>query len=180
MSSNSIAVVTGAGSGIGKSIALAFAAHGLGEHNFAGGHVRASDSAQPPAASGLFVKIATASAAAVGSSVHRNNSDGGLWSIAAACKSACSAERVLPSQNPPPSTPPEVVAFEAVLNGTVNFMLERLGEGAAFAEALADARAAGLDAATPVHCGHDADARPERSPSMRPWAACRASPSPWA
>lgn len=38
----------------------------------------------------------------------------------------------------------EVVAFEAVLNGTVNFMLERLGDGAAFAEALADARAAGF------------------------------------
>ena len=63
--------------------------------------------AQPPAASGLFVKIATASAAAVGSSVHRNNSDGGRWSIAAACSRACNAERVLPSQNPPPSTPPE-------------------------------------------------------------------------
>ncbi len=38
----------------------------------------------------------------------------------------------------------EVAAFEAVLNGTVNFMLERLGDGAAFAEALADARAAGF------------------------------------
>lgn len=38
----------------------------------------------------------------------------------------------------------EVAGFEAVLNGTVNFMLERLGEGAAFAEALADARAAGF------------------------------------
>jgi len=38
----------------------------------------------------------------------------------------------------------EVVGFEAVLNGTVNFMLERLGDGAAFAEALADARAAGF------------------------------------
>ena len=32
----------------------------------------------------------------------------------------------------------EVAGFEAVLNGTVNFMLERLGDGAAFAEALAD------------------------------------------
>jgi len=38
----------------------------------------------------------------------------------------------------------EVAGFEAVLNGTVNFMLERLGDGAAFAEALADARAAGF------------------------------------
>ncbi len=38
----------------------------------------------------------------------------------------------------------EVVGFEAVLNGTVNFMLERLGDGAAFNEALADARAAGF------------------------------------
>jgi homoserine dehydrogenase len=38
----------------------------------------------------------------------------------------------------------EVVGFEAVLNGTVNFMLERLGDGAAFGEALADARAAGF------------------------------------
>ena len=37
-----------------------------------------------------------------------------------------------------------VVGFEAVLNGTVNFMLERLGEGAAFADALADARVAGF------------------------------------
>ena len=38
----------------------------------------------------------------------------------------------------------EIASFEAVLNGTVNFMLERLGAGAAFAEALADARAAGF------------------------------------
>lgn len=37
-----------------------------------------------------------------------------------------------------------VVAFEAVLNGTVNFMLERLGRGAAFDEALAAARVAGF------------------------------------
>lgn len=37
-----------------------------------------------------------------------------------------------------------VAGFEAVLNGTVNFMLQRLGEGAAFADALADARAAGF------------------------------------
>lgn len=37
-----------------------------------------------------------------------------------------------------------VAAFEAVLNGTVNFMLERLGDGAAFETALAEARAAGF------------------------------------
>ncbi|WP_420470639.1 homoserine dehydrogenase [Brevundimonas sp. FT23042] len=37
-----------------------------------------------------------------------------------------------------------VVAFEAVLNGTVNFMLARLGEGASFDQALAEARAAGF------------------------------------
>lgn len=37
-----------------------------------------------------------------------------------------------------------VAGFEAVLNGTVNFMLQRLGEGAAFSDALADARAAGF------------------------------------
>lgn len=37
-----------------------------------------------------------------------------------------------------------VLAFEAVLNGTVNFMLERLGAGVPFDEALAEARAAGF------------------------------------
>ena len=37
-----------------------------------------------------------------------------------------------------------IAGFEAVLNGTVNFMLQRLGDGAAFADALADARAAGF------------------------------------
>lgn len=37
-----------------------------------------------------------------------------------------------------------VAGFEAVLNGTVNFMLQRLGEGADFADALSDARAAGF------------------------------------
>ena len=37
-----------------------------------------------------------------------------------------------------------VTAFEAVLNGTVNFMLERLGAGASFDQALAEARAAGF------------------------------------
>lgn len=37
-----------------------------------------------------------------------------------------------------------LLAFEAVLNGTVNFMLERLGAGAPFDVALAEARAAGF------------------------------------
>ena len=37
-----------------------------------------------------------------------------------------------------------VAAFEAVLNGTVNFMLERIGDGASFDTALAEARAAGF------------------------------------
>src|SRR5690606_27801156 len=37
-----------------------------------------------------------------------------------------------------------IAGFEAVLNGTVNFMLQRLGEGATFSDALADARAAGF------------------------------------
>lgn len=37
-----------------------------------------------------------------------------------------------------------VTAFEAVLNGTVNFMLERLDSGASFDQALAEARAAGF------------------------------------
>lgn len=36
------------------------------------------------------------------------------------------------------------VAFEAVLNGTVNFMLARLGAGAGFDQALSEARAAGF------------------------------------
>lgn len=35
-------------------------------------------------------------------------------------------------------------AFEAVLNGTVNFMLERLGDGSSFEAALAEARSAGF------------------------------------
>lgn len=54
-----------------------------------------------------------------------------------------------------------VVAFEAVLNGTVNFMLERLGDGAAFDEALADARAAGFAEEDPSADleGHDAAAK---------------------
>lgn len=37
-----------------------------------------------------------------------------------------------------------VAGFEAVLNGTVNFMLDRLDQGAEFADALADARVAGF------------------------------------
>ncbi|MBJ7484473.1 homoserine dehydrogenase [Brevundimonas sp.] len=37
-----------------------------------------------------------------------------------------------------------VAGFEAVLNGTVNFMLDRIGAGADFADALADARVAGF------------------------------------
>jgi homoserine dehydrogenase len=37
-----------------------------------------------------------------------------------------------------------VLAFEAVLNGTVNFMLERLGAGTPFDAALAEARSAGF------------------------------------
>ena len=37
-----------------------------------------------------------------------------------------------------------VAGFEAVLNGTVNFMLERLAEGDAFDDALSAARAAGF------------------------------------
>jgi homoserine dehydrogenase len=37
-----------------------------------------------------------------------------------------------------------VARFEAVLNGTVNFMLDRLSAGADFADALADARVAGF------------------------------------
>ena len=37
-----------------------------------------------------------------------------------------------------------VIGFEAVLNGTVNFMLERLAEGDAFDDALSAARAAGF------------------------------------
>jgi homoserine dehydrogenase len=37
-----------------------------------------------------------------------------------------------------------VAAFEAVLNGTVNFMLERLGGGVSFEDALGEARVAGF------------------------------------
>jgi len=94
----------------------------------------------------------------------------------------------------------EVAGFEAVLNGTVNFMLERLGDGAAFAEALADARSAGfaeedpsadlegLDAAAKVRLlayeafgvSPDADAVPrdhlsdqtEAAPGVRQIGAC--------
>src|SRR5699024_7744228 len=68
--------------------------------------IAASESAHPMAAGGLLVRMATASAAAVGSSVHRNSSAGGRWSRAAACRSDWRAVRVLPSQKPPDSTPP--------------------------------------------------------------------------
>ncbi len=66
-----------------------------------------SESPHPMAAFGCEFRIATASAAALGSRVHRNSSAGGRASSAAACSSAWSAVRVLPSQNPPDSTPPE-------------------------------------------------------------------------
>jgi homoserine dehydrogenase len=54
-----------------------------------------------------------------------------------------------------------VVGFEAVLNGTVNFMLQRLGEGATFSDALADARAAGFAEEDPSSDleGFDAEAK---------------------
>lgn len=54
-----------------------------------------------------------------------------------------------------------VAGFEAVLNGTVNFMLERLSAGAAFGDALADARAAGFAEEDPSADleGHDAAAK---------------------
>lgn len=54
-----------------------------------------------------------------------------------------------------------IAAFEAVLNGTCNFMLERLGQGAAFDEALADARAAGFAEEDPSADleGHDSAAK---------------------
>ena len=68
--------------------------------------IASSDSAHPAAAWLLLVRIATASAAAVGSSVQRNNSAGGRLSRAAAWRRAWRAVRVFPSQNPPPSTPP--------------------------------------------------------------------------
>ena len=54
-----------------------------------------------------------------------------------------------------------VVGFEAVLNGTVNFMLERLDGGASFDEALTEARVAGFaeeDPSSDVE-GHDAAAK---------------------
>lgn len=54
-----------------------------------------------------------------------------------------------------------VTAFEAVLNGTVNFMLERLDAGAPFEVALAEARAAGFAEEDPSSDleGHDAAAK---------------------
>ena len=55
----------------------------------------------------------------------------------------------------------EIVEIEAVLNGTVNFMLDRLSHGAAFDDALADARAAGFAEEDPSADleGHDAAAK---------------------
>lgn len=55
----------------------------------------------------------------------------------------------------------EILAFEAVLNGTVNFMLDRLGHGAAFDQALAEARAAGFAEEDPSSDleGHDSAAK---------------------
>ena len=54
-----------------------------------------------------------------------------------------------------------VITFEAVLNGTVNFMLERLDAGAPFEVALAEARAAGFAEEDPSSDleGHDAAAK---------------------
>ena len=54
-----------------------------------------------------------------------------------------------------------IARFEAVLNGTVNFMLERLDAGASFDEALTEARDAGFaeeDPSSDVE-GHDAAAK---------------------
>ena len=55
----------------------------------------------------------------------------------------------------------EIAEIEAVLNGTVNFMLDRLSHGAAFADVLADARAAGFAEEDPSADleGHDAAAK---------------------
>lgn len=54
-----------------------------------------------------------------------------------------------------------ILAFEAVLSGTVNFMLDRLQVGAAFEVALAEARAAGFAEEDPSSDlgGHDAAAK---------------------
>lgn len=54
-----------------------------------------------------------------------------------------------------------VAGFEAVLNGTVNFMLERLDAGASFDQALAEARVAGFAEEDPSSDleGHDAAAK---------------------
>lgn len=54
-----------------------------------------------------------------------------------------------------------VIGFEAVLNGTVNFMLERLDAGASFEQALTEARGAGFaeeDPSSDVE-GHDTAAK---------------------
>ncbi|HWE47135.1 MAG TPA: homoserine dehydrogenase [Caulobacteraceae bacterium] len=55
----------------------------------------------------------------------------------------------------------EIAEVEAVLNGTVNFMLDRLSHGSAFDDALADARAAGFAEEDPSADleGHDAAAK---------------------
>ncbi|MPM52996.1 hypothetical protein SDC9_99760 [bioreactor metagenome] len=68
--------------------------------------IAARESSQPIAAFGCELRIATASDAALGSRVQRNSSAGGRPSSAAACSRLWSAVRVLPSQNPPDSTPP--------------------------------------------------------------------------
>ncbi|MFN3353439.1 MAG: homoserine dehydrogenase [Brevundimonas sp.] len=54
-----------------------------------------------------------------------------------------------------------IAGFEAVLNGTVNFMLERLDQGAPFDQALAEARAAGFAEEDPSADleGHDSAAK---------------------
>lgn len=54
-----------------------------------------------------------------------------------------------------------ITGFEGVLNGTVNFMLDRLGGGASFGEALAEARIAGFAEEDPSSDleGHDSAAK---------------------
>lgn len=68
--------------------------------------IDSKESAQPGAAFGLLDRIATASAADDGERVQPNSSRGVRLSSAAAWSRAWSAVRVLPSQNPPDSTPP--------------------------------------------------------------------------
>jgi len=52
----------------------------------------------------------------------------------------------------------DVVAVDGILNGTVNYILERLGRGAGFREALAEARLAGFAEENPVEDLSGADA----------------------